>query len=103
MKLNGPIEDFSLIQSVVEAGFVVRPRDDVDTVEARSGDTTLRDAALASGAQWISTDYPQPNPAFGTGYQVTIPEGTPGRCNAISAPRNCTALDIENPQHLSSR
>jgi len=63
----------------------------------------MRDAALASGAQWISTDYPVPNPAFGTGYQVMIPMGTPGRCNPVSAPPDCTSLDIENPQDLSSR
>ena len=43
-------------------------------------------AALASGAQWVSTDYPVPNPAFGTGYQVMIPGGMPARCNPISAP-----------------
>jgi hypothetical protein len=103
VKLNDPIGDFDRIRQVVADGFVVRTRSDADTAEARSGDTTMRDAALASGAQWVSTDYPVPNPAFGTGYQVTIPMGTPGRCNPINAPADCTSLDIENPQHLTLR
>jgi calcium-dependent phosphoinositide phospholipase C len=103
VKLNDPIADFDTIRQVVAAGFVVRTRADADTVQARSNDTTMRDMALASGAQWVSTDYPVPDPSIGTGYQVTIPMGAPGRCNPISAPRDCTAQDIENPQHLSLR
>ena len=39
----------------VKAGFVVRTRADADTVEARTNDTKRRDAALASGAQYVST------------------------------------------------
>jgi hypothetical protein len=100
IKLNDPIGDYETIRQVVSEGFIVRTRSDADTVEARSGDTTMRDAALASGAQWVSTDYEVPNPAFGTGYQVAIPGGMPARCNPISAPPACTALDIENPKDL---
>ena len=66
MKLNDPIGDFDAIQADGAAGYVVRTRADADTVEARSGDTTPRDAALASGAQWVSTDYPVPDPDFGS-------------------------------------
>ena len=46
----------------------------------------MRDAAIASGAQFVSTDYPVPDPDFGTGYMVAIPDGMPARCNPISAP-----------------
>jgi len=88
---------------VVAEGFVVSTRADADTIEARDNNTGPRDAALASGAQWVSTDYPVPDPAIGTGYAATIPGGMPGRCNPISAPRDCNALDVENPQHLASR
>lgn len=35
--------------------------------------------------------------------KVTIPTGTPARCNPISAPPSCTSLDIEKPQHLLVR
>jgi hypothetical protein len=101
LKLNDPIGDFDRIREVVAQGFVVRTRSDADTVEARSGNTVPRDMAIASGAQWVSTDYPVPNPAFGTGYFVEIPGGMPARCNPISAPSECTALDVENPAHLT--
>ena len=48
---------------------------------------TMRDAALASGAQWVSTDYEEPNPAFSP-YAVQIPDGTPARCNPVTARRD---------------
>lgn len=101
VKLNDPIADGARIRELVAQGFIVRTRADADTLEARSGDTTMRDAALASGAQFVSTDYPVPNPDFGTGYFVAIPGGTPARCNPVSAPPDCTSLDIENPQALA--
>lgn len=99
-KLNSSIGDFDEIQAAVRAGLVVRTRADADTIEARNNDTRTRDAAIASGAQWVSTDYPVPDPDFGTGYMVEIPMGTPARCNPLIAPAGCTSLDIENPAHL---
>jgi hypothetical protein len=84
------------IQDEVRRGYLVRTRADADTAQARSGDTTTRDAALASGAQWVSTDYPDPSLSrrFGTTYAVRLPDG-PARCTPI-APVNtttaCTAV-----------
>jgi len=103
VKLNDPLADYELIRRLAAEGFIVRTRADADTVQARTGDTAQRDAALASGAQLVSTDYPVPDPRFGSGYQVTIPEGIPGRCNPVSAPAVCTPQDIENPVHLARR
>lgn len=95
-KLNDPLGDFDRIQELVAQGFIVRTRADADTAEARSGDTMPRDAALSSGAQFVSTDYPVPDPAFGTGYQVEIPGGGVARCNPISsAETNCVDADLE--------
>jgi hypothetical protein len=96
VKLNDPIGDFDMIREVVSEGFVVRTRADADTVQARNGDTTMRDMALASGAQWVSTDYPVPDPDFGTGYRVAIPGGRPARCNPISAPPGCRPEESED-------
>ena len=48
--VNDPISDAARIRDLVTQGFIVRTRADADTVEARSGDTTRRDAAFASGA-----------------------------------------------------
>jgi hypothetical protein len=83
------------IPDLVAAGYVVRTRADGDTVEARSGDTGPRDAAIASGAQWVSTDYPVENPDFGTGYVGRDPGGAPARCNPINAPPGCRAAGLE--------
>jgi hypothetical protein len=91
------------IVDLVKKGYVVRTRADADTVEARTNDTSTSQAALASGAQWVSTDYPVPDPALNATYQVTIPGGTPGRCNPIIATTDCVSTDIENPDYLSSR
>jgi hypothetical protein len=100
VKLNDPIGDGPKIRDLVQRGFVVRTRTDSDTEQARTGDTTDREAALASGAQFISTDYPVPDPDFGTGYFVEIPGGTPARCNPLTAPAECTSTDVENPALL---
>lgn len=92
VKRNDPFD--AEIPVLVAAGYVVRTRADADTNEARSGDTAPRESALASGAQYVSTDYPVPDPDFGTGYFVQIPDGTPGRCNPINAPIECVTADL---------
>ena len=102
LKLNDPVADEATIRQAVLDGYVVRTRADADTQQARTGDTTMRDAALRSGAQWVSTDYPVPEDRFGTGYVATIPGGTPARCNPVLEPPGCTAADIENPSALAA-
>lgn len=99
VKLNDPLGAFDRIQTLVGQGFIVRTRADADTVASRTGDTTQREAALASGAQFVSTDYPVPDPRF-TDYVARIPDGTPARCNPISAPLDCAPEDIERPDGL---
>lgn len=98
VKVNEAIPNVNRIQQLVSDGYVVRTRADADTAEARSGDTTTRDAALASGAQWVSTDYPVPEYArrFGTTYSVGIPGGTVARCNPINGPADCIDADIDS-------
>ncbi len=103
VKRNDPIGDFAEIQDLVREGYLVRTRADADTVDARSGDTTQRDAALESGAHFVSTDYPVPNPDFGTGYQVQIPGGAPSRCNPLTAPPGCRSLGLEPDGGLPAR
>ena len=89
MKINNPLGDPSEINDFVENNYLVRTRSDGDTVQARSGDTTQREAALASGAQYISTDYPAADPAFST-YRVTIPGDYIARCNPVNGGDDCT-------------
>jgi hypothetical protein len=93
MVVNDPIGDAAKIARLLREGYVVRTRADADTVQARSGDTTMRDAALASGAQFVSTDYVFPDETFGTGYVVDLPGDLPARCNPVTAPRACFAAE----------
>ena len=79
---------------LIAQGYVVRTRADADTVESRTNDTGPRDAAIASGAQWVSTDYPVPDPRF-SDYMVAIPDGHPARCNPINAPAACRSVALE--------
>ena len=94
-----PVTGEAEIRRLVAAGYLVRTQADEDGLEARIGDTTRVQAALRSGAQLISTNYPRP--AELTNYLVAIPAGVPSRCNPASAPRECTSLDIENPRFLT--
>jgi calcium-dependent phosphoinositide phospholipase C len=94
-----PVTGEAEIRRLVAAGYLVRTQADEDGLEARIGDTTRVQAALRSGAQLISTNYP--TPAELTNYLVAIPTGVPSRCNPASAPRGCTPLDIENPRFLA--
>jgi hypothetical protein len=85
---DGPSEE---IRSLVQQGYLVRARTDVNTVEARANSTARRDAMLASGAQLLSTDYPASEPAVWPGhYSVSLPEGAAARCNPVNAPAGCT-------------
>ncbi|MQA91898.1 MAG: hypothetical protein GEU90_17040 [Gemmatimonas sp.] len=92
IKMNEAIADAATIRSYVEQGFLIRTRADIPLDEARTGDATRRTAALSSGAQWISTDYPEESP-FGSAYVVRLPgaETRPARCNPVTAPPECRA------------
>lgn len=94
--MNDPFD--ARIAEVVGRGQLVRTRCDADTVEARAGDTSMRDQALASGAHFVSTDYPVP--VDGIDYVVEIPGGTPSRCNPLHASADCTSDAIESPERL---
>jgi hypothetical protein len=90
MILNEPVEQFDEIQRLVAAGYMVRTRADADTQEARDNDARRRDAAFASGAQAISTDYYLPATHFGNDYQVILPQAI--RCNPVTAPADCRVV-----------
>lgn len=81
------------IAELVRAGYIVRTRADAGGVEARANDASRAAAALASGAQLVSTDYPVPAPS---GYVVS-PPGYPARCNPVTAAPSigCIPQDVE--------
>jgi len=82
-KLNDPIRAHAQIKRLVKSGFMVRTRADSDTQEARKNDTNRRDKALSSGAQFVSTDYPEPNKKF-SDYSVSFKKGVNYRANPIN-------------------
>jgi len=102
MKMNDPVRDFSEIQSLVRDGFLVRTRADADTRQARTNDATQREKALASGAQFVSTDYREANPAFSP-YCVRFANGIVARGNPVSGPPALGPdADLEHPRRGSS-
>lgn len=88
------------IPLAVARGHLVRTRADANTVQARDNDSSQAEQAFASGAHFVSTDFPEPYEA--TGYVVRVPGGTPSRCNPLrEAVADCRAQDIEDPTLLS--
>ncbi|MES2440747.1 MAG: Ca2+-dependent phosphoinositide-specific phospholipase C [Verrucomicrobiota bacterium] len=69
MKRNDPVRSFEEIKTLTAAGFMVRTRADADLKEVRAKDFSRFQKAVASGAQWISTDAPEELPDF-PGYHV---------------------------------
>jgi len=92
VKLNDPAADGERIRSAVAAGNLVRTRADAETMQARRNDPAQRDAALASGAHWVSTDYLVPDTRF-SDYAVALPGGGVARCNPVVAPA-CDATQL---------
>ncbi|MPS70134.1 Ca2+-dependent phosphoinositide-specific phospholipase C [Novosphingobium aerophilum] len=70
------------IRDAVRKGYLVRTRADIDTGDARRDDAGRRDAALASGAQIVSTDYLTAPNIYGNGYHLA-PSARGWRCNPV--------------------
>ena len=86
------------IAELVRRGYLVRTRADIPVATPVSGDTSRREAALASGAQFVSTDYPVAGMAerWGSDYVAAVPGGAPARCNPVNAPPGCLPTDLED-------
>ena len=97
-RLDDPVAASAAIADATAAGLLVRTRADTDGVEVRAGDRTRLEAALASGAHLVSTDFPAPTDAYGE--WLVLPGGTPARCNPVTAPQECTSEAIEDPGRL---
>jgi len=94
VKADTPGADPVRLATALAAGFIARSRADGDTVV----DPEETAAAIASGAQLISTDYPVARTdGAHPGYRIPWP-GTPAhpsRCNPVTAPPDCVDADIE--------
>ena len=96
--LDDPVADGARITELVEQGYLVRTRADANGTDAEAGDTARLEAALASGAQWVSTDFPGPDGArkqYGTDYVAQLPGFLAARCNPVTGPDGCDDARIE--------
>ncbi|KAF2768248.1 hypothetical protein EJ03DRAFT_274521 [Teratosphaeria nubilosa] len=79
------------IQRLVRKGYIVRTRSDspIDTILQK--DKSRLDAAWPSGAQIVSTDWPQYGMAarYDWDYVVQLDGGKVAQCNPVSAPEWC--------------
>ncbi|TCM04766.1 Ca2+-dependent phosphoinositide-specific phospholipase C [Sphingomonas sp. PP-CC-3G-468] len=84
--IQDPRGEEARIGRLVRAGYLVRTRADADTKEARANDPARLDAAIASGAQFVSSDYYDgvPNP-HGYGYRASLPGDVLHRCDPAAA------------------
>jgi hypothetical protein len=87
--MNEPKEQRAQIQERVKAGYMVRTRADADTREARNRDLSRLEAAVASGAQVISTDYYLARLSPSGDFQVSLQNGKYESCNPLIASAKC--------------
>lgn len=100
---DDPLQARDEIRELVRAGYLVRTRADIDTLDARAGSYERQTVAFESGAQFISTDYLVPDPDFATGYLTTLPGGQIARCNPVIAPRDCASSRLAAVESLQRR
>ncbi len=91
---NNGLSGRDAITALVKQGFIVRTFADKSLSASLAGDRTQLESALASGAQIVSTDFPDKTAA--TPYFLEIPGGTPSRCNPVLAPSACTSAAVES-------
>jgi hypothetical protein len=82
---DDPLHMRDEISAAVRQRFLVRTRADADLRRS----VKRRDAALASGANFISTDYADPRYNW-----VELSGTSAGRCNPLSASQDCSALAL---------
>lgn len=89
--VQDPLVDAERIRRWVGEGVIVRTRTDANTVEARSRDHAKADAAMASGAQAVSTDYyPNAPDPLHAGFAVTLPGKAMARCSPVRVAGGCS-------------
>jgi hypothetical protein len=95
-----PVRDASRIAASRQSGLLVMTRADEETREARRYDTTRRDAAFASGAQIVLSDFAVTDPAIGP-YRVSLSDNAQARCGAILGSEKCVRV-LEPPRILTA-
>ena len=88
------------IPEAVGRGHLVRTRADADVGSGEDDNRARLAAARASGAHFLSSDFPAADQAAPDGYWLDLPGGTPSLCNPVTAPEACTAEAVEDPARI---
>jgi hypothetical protein len=98
ISVEDPVKEQLRIADDVAAGFMVKTRADADTREARDGNTVRRDAAFASGAQIVATNFLMPDKKIGD-YQVTLAAagGRSAQCDIKLPGQQCRSWAARPP------
>lgn len=101
--IDDPIKDQGRIATDVESGFIVKTRADADTREARGNKTARRDAAFASGAQIVATNFLMPDKKIGD-YQVTLAAASDDavQCDTKLPGRQCVSWAARPPRVIAA-
>lgn len=76
------------VRQVIGKGFLATVQADTHMLEGRTGSTARRDAAFASGAQFILTDFPTRDKRF-TQYNVAFNGSRFVRCGPVKTRSPC--------------
>jgi hypothetical protein len=98
VKRNEPTgQGLRQIRRLVRAGYLVRTRSDIPLATVKSGSRAQLRAAIRSGAQLVSTDFPEVGMSarYDSNYVATLPGGGPARCNPVIRPPGCRSRRLE--------
>ena len=102
ISLPDPVKDGARILQAVQSGFMVITRADEETREARQNNTARRDAAFASGAQIVQTDFATADPAIGP-YRVSLADNPHAMCGKELMPEHCVRFaDPDSVTHVAA-
>jgi hypothetical protein len=93
--IDDPVAEADFVAEALAKGRMVRGR--IDGVLEH--DAAFAAEAIATGAQWVSTDWPGDS---GEDVRFDLPGGAPYRCNPVNAPSECTSEAIEDPAYLDA-
>lgn len=91
-KINNPASDQDIADAHAAGILVASNLCGADTDDAEC--QMKLDAGLQNGVHMLMDDFPALVP--GRQYELTVPGGTPARCNPVTAPGSCTSEAIEN-------
>jgi hypothetical protein len=97
VSIPDPVKDSARIRQAIQQGFIVVTRADEETREARKNDGTRRDAAFASGAQVIQTDFAMADPAIGS-YRVNLADNPEALCGKELSSEHCVRFTDAFPR-----